>query len=57
MTAQFHSRKYMGVWSLESGHCEHGEVVSHDSGCADQQEHQKQEELELLSLGELQDKF
>ena len=47
----------MGVWSLESGHCEHGEVVSHDSGGTDQQEHQKQEELELLSLGELQDKF
>ena len=39
------------------GHCEHGEVVSHDSGGTDQQEHQKQEELELLSLGELQDKF
>lgn len=40
------------------GHCDHDEEVSHDSGGGDKQEHQKQEELELLSLWEPQeDKF
>ena len=43
---KIHGRVEPGI----RGHCDHDEEVSHDSGDINKQEHQKQDELELLRL-------